>query len=99
MKYFSAAQIQESLQNLRRFNPFFSTTFLVLKKEDVPVGTTQRFTLDTETRAFLIRFFRVHPKSNYFFRVMRKNLIRKARDRTTAKVGYRHTLASCDKDV
>lgn len=72
MKYFSSAQIQESLRNLRRFNPFYSITFLVLKKENVPIGNTKRFILDTETRAFLIKFFRVHPKSNNFFRVMKQ---------------------------
>ena len=73
MKYFSAAQIQESLRNLKPFNAFFSITFLVLKKAKVPIGSKKRLSLDAENREFLREHFRVHPKSSYFFRVMRQN--------------------------
>ena len=71
MKYFSDAQIQEALDFLRPFHVFFSTTFLVLKKADVPVGSLVRITLDAANRDFLNEHFRVHPKSSHFFRVMR----------------------------
>lgn len=73
MKYFSAAQIQESLQILKPYNAFFSITFLVLKKMKVPVGSKNRLSLDAENRNFLQKYFQVHPKSKYFFRVMRQN--------------------------
>ena len=73
MKYFSNAQIQESLNELRPYNTFFSTTFLVLKKSKILVGTKKRLSLDTENRVFLNKNYRVHPKSEYFFRVMRQN--------------------------
>ena len=72
MKYFSAAQIQESLRTLKPYNPFFSITFLVLKKAKVPVGSKKRLSLDAENREFLKAHFQVHPKSKHFFRVMRK---------------------------
>lgn len=73
MKYFSAGQIQESLQNLKPYNAFFSITFLVLKKAKIPIGSKKRLSLDAENRKFLKEHFQVHPKSNYFFRVMRQN--------------------------
>lgn len=73
MKYFPAAQIQESLRTLRPYNAFFSITFLVLKKARIPVGSKKRLSLDAENRRFLETYFKVHPKSSYFFRVMRQN--------------------------
>ena len=73
MKYLSNDQIQESLEVLRPYNGFFSTTLLVLKKENAPVGSMMRFSLDAENRRFLEEHFRVHPKSRYFFRVMRQS--------------------------
>lgn len=77
MKYFSEGQIQESLQNLKPYNAFFSITFLVLKKARIPVGSKKRFKLDAENQNFLKEHFQVHPKSSYFFRVMRQNYITK----------------------
>ena len=71
MKYLSDLQIQEALDFLRPYHVFFSTTFLALKKADIPIGSMTSFTLDAANRDFLNRHFRVHPKSRYFFRVMR----------------------------
>ena len=73
MKYFSIAQIQESLKALEPYNAFFSITFLVLKKLEAPVGYKKRLSLDAKNRQFLQEHFKVHPKSKYFFRVMRQN--------------------------
>lgn len=77
MKYFSLEQIQESLRNLKPYNAFFSITFLVLKKQKLPIGSKKRLSLDAENRKFLKEHFQVHPKSNYFFRVMRQNAKKK----------------------
>ena len=71
MKYLSDLQIQEALASLLPYHVFFSTTFLVLKRADVPIGSTTSFTLDAANREFLNQHFRVHPKSRHFFRVMR----------------------------
>ncbi len=73
MRYFSVTQIHESLRTLKPYNAFFSITFLVLKKAKVPVGSKKRLSLDAENRRFLQEHFQVHPKSKYFFRVMRQN--------------------------
>jgi hypothetical protein len=66
-KYLSLAQIRESIQRLERFHIFFATTFLVLKRNEAPVGQTVRLSLDAENREHLKRYFRLHPKSDYFF--------------------------------
>ena len=73
MKYFSSAQIDEALRVLQRFNAFFGVTFLVFKKANIPVGSKRRLQLDAENKKFLEAHYRVHPKSNYFFRVFRQN--------------------------
>ena len=72
MKYFTNAQIQEALTVLKPYSVFFSTTFLVLKQAQIPVGSTTAFGLDTATRDFLNQHFRIHPKSGHFFRVDRQ---------------------------
>jgi hypothetical protein len=72
MKYFSLAQLQEAIRLLRPHHPIFATTFLVMKKSRVPVGSKIRFSLDVANRKFLEEHYSVHPKSRYFFRVMRR---------------------------
>jgi AAA ATPase domain/AAA domain len=66
-KYLSLGQIRESIQRLGSFHVFFGTTFLVLKRNEAPVGHTMHLSLDAENREHLRRYFRLHPKSDYFF--------------------------------
>lgn len=66
-KYLSLQQIRESVQRLAKFHVFFGTTFLVLKRNETPVGQTIRLSLDAENREHLRKYFRLHPKSDYFF--------------------------------
>ena len=73
MKYFSSAQIEESLRALQPYNAFFGITFLVLKRAKVPVGRKRRLHLDAANKRFLEQHYRVHPKSKHFFRVFRQN--------------------------
>jgi hypothetical protein len=72
VKYLSSPQISEALQLLTPFNVLFGTTFLVLKREKVPVGKKIRFPLDAANHEFLEQHYRVHPKSRFFFRVLRQ---------------------------
>ena len=71
MKYFSGQLIEEALSLLKSYNAFFGTTFLVLKKARVPIGSRTYLSLDAENKIFLDTHYRVHPKSKYFFRVFR----------------------------
>lgn len=66
-KYLSISQVHESMRRLARVHVFFGTTFLVLKRSDAPVGQEIHLSLDAENREHLKRYFRVHPKSDYFF--------------------------------
>ena len=77
MKYLSQLQLHEVLAKLLRYNMFFSTTFLVLKKNEIPIGSVKQLTLDAENRLFLRQHYKIHPESNYFFRVMRQNNLKK----------------------
>jgi len=77
VKYLSLAQIHEALQLLVPFNALFGTTFLVLKREKAPVGGKIRFALDAANHEFLEEHYLVHPKSRYFFRVLRQGDPRK----------------------
>ena len=83
MKYFSGPQIQEALRDLHAYNPFFGISFLVLKKANVPIGSKKRLKLDAENRSFLETHYRVHPNSEFFFRVFRPT--DKAKDWVTPK--------------
>lgn len=73
MKYFSLGVIHRAINNLKPHHPVFATTFFVMKEAHIPVGRKMRFRLDGENDTFLKKHYRVHPKSLYFFRVMRQN--------------------------
>lgn len=71
-KFLSFAQIRESIQRIGKFHPFFGTTFLVLKRNEAPIGQTMRLSLDAENRELLRRHYRPHPKSDHFFLPFKK---------------------------
>ena len=76
MKYFSLLQIQESLEKLRPHHPILGITFLVLKKAKAPIGSQIKISLDALNADFLREHYRVNPKSDYFFRVLRCNTMK-----------------------
>ncbi len=59
------------MERLKGCHPVFATTFLVMKNAGMPVGSKVHFRLDGENAAFLRAHYRVNPKSEYFFRLMR----------------------------
>jgi len=71
MKYFSLAQIEESLRMLRPHHSIFASTFFVLKKAKIPVGDKAHLQLNAENDAFLREKYR-YPKSDWFLRIFRK---------------------------
>lgn len=68
MKYLSLAQINESVEHLASVHPFFLITFPVAKKLDLPIGDTTFIPLDSATGEFLRAYYKLHPKSDWFFR-------------------------------
>ena len=68
MKYFSRHEIEHAIRELEKVHPFFLITFLAAKRANLPVGDTMVVRLDAITDEFLERYFRLHPKSRYYFK-------------------------------
>ena len=71
-KFISLNAIQRSISDLSKFHVFFGTTYLVLKKHEAPVGETMHLVMDKENNLHLKKYFRLHPKSDYFFSPFQK---------------------------
>lgn len=71
-KFISTDAIRRAISDLALFHIFFGTTFLVLKKHEVPIGTTMHLVLDKENNLHLKKYFRLHPKSDFFFSPFQK---------------------------
>jgi hypothetical protein len=76
--FFTSKQIADSIKALTGVHPFHGITFLVCKKEKLPVGKTIEFVLDTKTDSFLRRHHRISPVSQWFFQPFKsvKNWVR-----------------------
>jgi AAA ATPase domain len=66
-KFLTAEFVRASIRILSNFHPFFGITFLVMKRCQAPIGSTTGLVLDAENHAHLIRYFRLDPRSNFFF--------------------------------
>lgn len=76
--FFSAGQIARSIAALVNVHPFHGITFLVCKKEGLPIGsTTNNFSLDSKTASFLEKYHRVDPDSKYFFQPFKSSSLKK----------------------
>ncbi len=73
MKYISADSLLESIRLLKDFNVFFGTSYLSCKEVRLPVGSQIDISLDNLNKDFLVRHYRIHPRSRWFFRVLRFN--------------------------
>lgn len=69
--FFTAKQIANSITALADVHPFHGITFLVCKKEKLPVGETIEFALDAKTASFLRQYHRINPMSKWFFQPFR----------------------------
>lgn len=65
--FFTTEQIANSITALADVHPFHGITFLVCKKEELPVGSTVDFPLDARTDSFLNQYHRINPASRWFF--------------------------------
>lgn len=65
--YFTPAHIANSISKLNVVHPFHGITFLVCKKENLPVGSTIDFQLDAQTDQFLRQHHKIDPSSDWFF--------------------------------
>jgi hypothetical protein len=65
--YFSSEQIAQSLKNLSGINPFFGMSFLVFKKEKLPIGKTKRVPINKREEEFLSQYYKPFQNSKHFF--------------------------------
>lgn len=66
-KFLTSDFVRASIRALSDFHAFFGITFLVMKRCQVPVGSTIHLALDAENHAHLLRYFRLDPRSSFFF--------------------------------
>jgi hypothetical protein len=69
--FLSIEQVKESLKRLEAVQPFFGLTFLVFKKNQLPVGSTFEFPINAENKKFLDEFYKPDRESTYYYRVFR----------------------------
>ncbi|WP_387467290.1 AAA family ATPase [Photorhabdus sp. RM323S] len=65
--FFSQGAVLQAIDNLKKVHPFFGMTFLVCKKNQLPVGSSITFPLDAETKKFLEHIHKITPESTFFF--------------------------------
>ncbi len=69
--FISMDHVRQALEELSAYHPFFGITFLVCKKNDLPIGTTKEVSLDAQEKLFLDTFYKPDRSSQYYFRVFR----------------------------
>ncbi len=63
--------IREAITELEYIHPFYGITFLVCKKERLPIGKGDQLSIDTLETDFLDTYYKPDEKSEYFFRLFR----------------------------
>lgn len=67
--FLSIDQVSESLGKLASVHPFFATTFLVCKINDLPVGESIPFPIGAAEAEFLDEYYKPYKNSRYYYRV------------------------------
>lgn len=60
-------QVKEALDNLQSIHPFYGLSFLVCKREELPVGRAVPFAISAYETAFLDEYYRPDQSSEYFY--------------------------------
>ncbi|HGW6077687.1 TPA: hypothetical protein ACNIP2_004371 [Escherichia coli] len=65
--FFSQNAVLNAIVDLKKVHPFFGITFLVCKKNNLPIGTSTQFALDAKNKCFLEEVHKIDPDSEYFY--------------------------------
>ncbi|AXW86772.1 hypothetical protein AU509_17100 [Lonsdalea britannica] len=65
--FFSQNAVLNAIMDLKKVHPFFGITFLVCKKQKLPVGKSIQFALDAKNKDFLEQVHKIDPDSEYFY--------------------------------
>lgn len=66
-QWFSARQIQHSLDALKRVHPYFGMTFLAFKARELPVGNQKELDFSSVMRGFLGRYYKPSEKYSGYY--------------------------------
>jgi predicted ATPase len=69
--FFTAEQIAKSIARLEPVHPFYAITFLVFKKANLPVGTSEEFQIDAENKKFLDQYYKPDTSTDWYYRPTR----------------------------
>src|SRR5438093_5223062 len=69
--FFTLGEIKEALKHLESVHPFFGLTYLVFKKNKLPIGTTIEFPINAEDKKFLDEYYKPAEHSSHYYRVFR----------------------------
>lgn len=69
--FLSIRQVEESIEKLKSVHPFYGITFLVCKREGLPIGISIPFQISLKETVFLDEFYKPDGTSEYFYRVFR----------------------------
>lgn len=69
--YLSSELIRQALSGLSDIHPFFGITYLVCKKDELPVGKMINFPINKAEEGFLRQHYKPDLKSSYYFQPFR----------------------------
>jgi hypothetical protein len=69
--YFNIETVKTSAHRLGSFHPFFGITFLVCKKEKLPVGKSVPFGINAAEEEFLRAHYKPDISSDFFYQPFR----------------------------
>jgi len=70
--FISISQIKTSLEQLESIHPFFLVTYLVCKKDSLPVGHAKAYHISEAEKAFLDQHYKPAEGSKRYYQVSRK---------------------------
>lgn len=65
--YLSIEVIEQTLEILKNIHPFFGTTFLACKLENLPVGRSIPFAISDVETSFLRKYYQTDKESSFFY--------------------------------
>ena len=69
--FLSIYQIEESLEHLKPIHPFYMITFLVCKRDELPVGRATEYGINRAEKEFLDQYYKPVKDSAWYYRVSR----------------------------
>jgi len=65
--YIAFNRVEECLERLRPFHPFFGQSFLVCKAGKLPIGRAISFPINSKEEEFFRKYYKPDPRSKHFF--------------------------------